>query len=416
VDNLTHILAGLVAAEVVTRVRARKLEPRTEWVRAAYFASALANNVPDLDFAYVGISGQKLGYLLHHRGHTHTLLGGVPLGLVALGLVYAWARRRKHAFDRADWLWLGALSLFGPLLHLFMDSWNSYGVHPFWPFDNRWFYGDRVFIVEPLFWAAALPSLFLAAGSRGGKTALALWLSLTVLLPFVSRMVPLAICVFVLVWVVGALALLARATAARRVAVALGSTLAVLAVFGLAKRQAEAKARARLAAQYPDETLHDLVLSPNPANPACFQFLAVQTGPAGSYALRSGRLSLVPALIAADACQMRAGSPTAPLRAVAATNTRDVVIEREFVASVSELQRLARQSCEVAAFLRFSRAPFWTDQPGTGLIVGDLRYDREPGIGFAELVAERTPRTCPSFVPPWDPPRSDVLALPASGP
>jgi inner membrane protein len=33
-----------------------------------------------------------------------------------------------------------------------MDSLNVYGVHPLWPFDPNWYYGDLVFIVEPVFW------------------------------------------------------------------------------------------------------------------------------------------------------------------------------------------------------------------------------------------------------------------------
>ena len=41
------------------------------------------------------------------------------------------------------------MSLLG---HLVLDSWNSYGVHPFYPFDMRWYYGDAMFIVEPWLW------------------------------------------------------------------------------------------------------------------------------------------------------------------------------------------------------------------------------------------------------------------------
>jgi hypothetical protein len=40
----------------------------------------------------------------------------------------------------------------GLALHLAMDYTNSYGLHPWYPFNARWFYGDMVFIVEPLFW------------------------------------------------------------------------------------------------------------------------------------------------------------------------------------------------------------------------------------------------------------------------
>ncbi|MBI3203062.1 MAG: metal-dependent hydrolase [Myxococcales bacterium] len=410
-DNLTHILAGLVVAEVAGRVRARRAPPSAEWVRAAWFASAAAGNVPDLDFVYLGITGGKLGYLLHHRGHTHTLLVGVPLGAaVALGLVWLWHRRRRLGFDRADWAWLAALAFTGPVLHLLMDFANVYGVHPFWPFDDRWFYGDRVFIVEPLFWAAALPALFWATTARAGKTALALWLTLTAVLPVVTRMVPLAVCVAIALWVVAGLVLLARASPLRRAGAAVVGCLLVLGVFALGKPAAEAKVRAALGAAYPEETVHDVILSSNPANPACWQFVSVHTAATGSYSVRRGRASLVPALIGAQACALPTGAPTAPMRPIAAAGTDADFFDREFSSTVAELEALARESCEVAAYLRFARAPFWVERPGLGLVLGDVRFDREPGLGFAEITAERAPRQCPRFVPPWQPPRADVLA------
>ena len=38
------------------------------------------------------------------------------------------------------------------LSHIVADAWNSYGVHPFWPFDNHWYYGDAINIYEPWLW------------------------------------------------------------------------------------------------------------------------------------------------------------------------------------------------------------------------------------------------------------------------
>ena len=43
----------------------------------------------------------------------------------------------------------------GAVLHIFVDSWNSYGVHPFWPISSRWIYGDFVFILI-LLWQVPL--------------------------------------------------------------------------------------------------------------------------------------------------------------------------------------------------------------------------------------------------------------------
>ena len=121
---------------------------------AAWLVSAAANNLPDLDFVYVAITGGRLGYLLHHRGHTHTLGAAPILALLTWALVaYVW-KRRGRALTRDDHGWLGALPLGGIALHVGMDSLNDYGVHPLWPLSGRWFHGDTIFIVEPLFWVA----------------------------------------------------------------------------------------------------------------------------------------------------------------------------------------------------------------------------------------------------------------------
>ena len=36
--------------------------------------------------------------------------------------------------------------------HVPLDALNSYGVHPFYPVDSSWYFGDAVFIFEPGFW------------------------------------------------------------------------------------------------------------------------------------------------------------------------------------------------------------------------------------------------------------------------
>ncbi len=51
---------------------------RTAFIRAGIVAA----NAPDVDLLYTGITEAPLGYLLHHRGHSHTLPGLVALGLV----------------------------------------------------------------------------------------------------------------------------------------------------------------------------------------------------------------------------------------------------------------------------------------------------------------------------------------------
>jgi hypothetical protein len=43
------------------------------------------------------------------------------------------------------------------------------------------------------------------------------------------------------------------------------------------------------------------------------------------------------------------------------------------------------------------------------LVLGDLRYDRLPGEGFAEVHTRKEPDDCPKGVPLWRPPREDLL-------
>src|SRR6188768_1978193 len=109
----------MLLAEAVCVARGETRKP----VRAAaYLVSALANNLPDVDIVYTWITGPRpLGSLLHHRGHTHTLLLALP-GAWLLGLgVWRWfSRRTADATPRDRQLFLG-LALAGVVLHLAMD-------------------------------------------------------------------------------------------------------------------------------------------------------------------------------------------------------------------------------------------------------------------------------------------------------
>jgi inner membrane protein len=94
---------------------------------------------------------------------------------------------------------------------------------------------------------------------------------------------------------------------------------------------------------------------------------------------------------------------TAPLRPVDAPDAPFLHWHGQIVLSRERLRELATSSCQIEALMRFARAPWFTNQ-----VIGDLRYDREPGLGFAELDLTRLP-PCPAHVPPWVPPRADLL-------
>ena len=187
-ENVTHALAGMLVAEAVCVFRR---ETRPELRATAYLVSALANNLPDIDIVYTWITGPKpLGSLLHHRGHTHTLLLALP-GAWLLGvLIWRWfSRRNAGATPRDRRLFVG-LSLAGVVLHLSMDFGNNYGVHPFWPLSSRWFYGDSIFIIEPLWWVILIPLFVTTLRKRWLQVLLTVLLAALLMacwfVPFVS--------------------------------------------------------------------------------------------------------------------------------------------------------------------------------------------------------------------------------------
>jgi inner membrane protein len=127
----------------------------------------LAAEVPDLD-VLSRFGGSAFG-LNHHRGFTHSFLG-IPLdAAVVVGFVYLiWRLRGRKTRDPnlpPRWGVLFGLACLAGLSHLFLDFTNNYGVRPFWPFSERWYSLDLVFIVEPVLLVAMtlgliLPSLF----------------------------------------------------------------------------------------------------------------------------------------------------------------------------------------------------------------------------------------------------------------
>ncbi len=406
-DNLTHALVGFISAELAARARARRGEDVSGWVRPAYLTAALANNLPDFDFLYAGITEGKLGYLLHHRGHTHTLAVAIPLATLAYVAGLIWLRRSRPGADLADRLWLGALAFAGPVLHIAMDGSNSYGVHPFWPVWNGWVYGDTVFIIEPLFWVTTLPLLIANVRWRIGRVLLGLWMVAALGLPWLTSFVaPLAASGVLVVAAAVSLATW-RSSANTRAAVALGSALGVLAVLVLSHRLAERRMQASLSRDFPLARTHDIVLSALPANPLCWSFLAIQTE-AENFVVRRGTASLAPALITAERCARPDPTGTAPMSSVGVAPRPELGYRTQYVAPLAELRTLAREDCHFAALLRFARVPFWKED-GTELVAGDIRYDRGTDLGFAELEIPRPPAPCPRFVPPWIPPRQELI-------
>jgi inner membrane protein len=409
-DNVTHSVVGLFLAEAALVLRASRPQfgPVSDGLRAsALLVSVLANNAPDIDSAYASALTQPLGSLLHHRGHTHTLVLVPVLALLALGVTLGIARARGTTVTTRDRLWLSWLALFGVAVHIGLDATNNYGVHPFWPFFDGWLYGDTVFIVEPLLWAALIPPLVVVARLRWLEVVLAVLMVVGVLLCWLLDFIPRSMAAIVTLLACGTALASYRASALRRVLVSTAATGVVLATFAVTGSVARATLLEASARIFPRAVTHDAVLTPMPADPLCWQAQLVQTD-GGRYVVRSVVVAVAPSLLASDECPFdRGATPTAPSTSVPAASTPELRWGREFSAPAGELRSLARESCVFAALLQFARVPYWTKTPSLGRVAGDLRYDRSAGLDFSDTVLDGV--GCPKHLPPWTPPRAELL-------
>lgn len=404
-DNLTHSLVGLALGELTHRLLPSEPDPAGARSRRRLLlaGAALASNFPDLDLVFTPLAAAPLGYLLHHRGHTHTLLYALPqalLLLAALWLCWPAARRLLRASAQAR-RGLAAVTLAGLLLHFGMDALNVYGIHPFAPFDPRWYYGDMVFIIEPVFWLALGTPLAAHVASRyWRRLLLGLLLALPALFVSTGHLQWGSLLGLALVW---ALAVLLTRRHGERAALLAGVALAagfVLLQGALAER-ARSVLAAALRAGDPGAAILDLPLSAFPANPLCWAAMAVtRDGPDG-YRIRRGVLSLAPAITPAAHCPPAIGGMRVP------PGPASVAWGWEERGSVAALRTL-RRDCRVDAWLRFARVPSLAGGSAT-----DVRFGAPGEPNFSTLsLAAGTAQPCPRDLPRWAYPRADLLGLP----
>lgn len=413
-DNLTHTLIGIVAGDVIARNTADVPGGLSASLRRSYFVTvaAISSNIPDIDLlvTYGGFAPGKVGYLLHHRGHTHTIIGCVLLALLLYACALLWARRRRHTLARRDRIGIGLIAAFGALLHLFMDWLNSYGVHPYWPFDDGWVYGDSVFIIEPLYWLSLAPLIFTV---RTWLARIVLSFALLAALGlgvYVNRDLPIWIGLMVLA--ATALLIVGRRCSARTASVV--SAVAVICVTGMFVGSGRATARevVRVAATtFPGERTADHVLTPLPTNPLCWNVLLIQTE-GDRYIVRSSTFAAAPAILSAEHCpQLRfLGAVTAPLREMNRPSTARVQWQGELSVSREHLASVIRENCEALELMQFARAPYLVEE-ARHRVLGDLRFDREEELGFAEIELTDPPPSRCVFNVPWIPPRAAEFGL-----
>jgi inner membrane protein len=414
VDNVTHTLIGVTLGTLAAR---EEVPPRSQ----AILVAVIASNIPDFDFiGKIIYGGSNLAYLMHHRGWTHTVLLSPFLAAASLGIL-RWIlgkkiggrqgdlpkeqRRELRRYGRKRLFFIAWAAI---LLHLFADYWNDYGVHPFSPFSNKWFYGDFLFITEPAIWVAMLPLLYFGFSNKWTRFAA---IGLAVLAGVVALFGPQGgLGAFLLLSAWGAAILYAEVRYGRQYAngaVAAAGVFLVLFTFKVASLVARSEVEGSLGGQLKGETVLQTVLSPFPANPFLWRAIVATSGPKYNYTVRLGTVSVLPGLKSPLAefygVRMERMAPMVP---PSVSSKPGVNWIGEFRGSVLDYTRLAFKSCEFATLLKWARVPFWREEPGR-TVAGDLRYDHEKGMGFAKVILKtdhESSEPCPDFDAPWQPP------------
>ncbi|MEQ1875093.1 MAG: metal-dependent hydrolase [Bdellovibrionia bacterium] len=389
-DNITHSLIGVAAAEfALQKSPGADKKKRRFWLAS----SIIGNNFPDLDIIYTRITPAPLGSLLHHRGHTHTLLGLLPQWLLIFAIL--WFLRKPLRLDTLDakaWRGAGILGAVGLLLHLVADSWNSYGVHPYFPFWNGWIYGDAIFIVEPFLWAMLAAVVWLT-----GETKLKFIPAGLLVLLSAYGLIDGILGVFGLAFIAATFSGLVLIYRKRPERVAFGA-LALTAAFVAFHFSASRWIKSILVSTSETRVL-DIALTPLPATPLCW-FAIQMSLHEGTYEVKRGVFSLWPELLPPSKCP-DLGRVKYQISETINYGGAEMLWTSRYAASLEEF-RILESRCDLRAWMRFARVPFIEN----GAAV-DLRFSRGGLRNFTGFESEAG--ACPPYVPPWIPPRWDLV-------
>lgn len=406
-DNISHSFAGLAVGELIHRSLTQESTAEQQGLRRRLIliTCGLASNFPDLDLVLTPLLPEPLGYLLHHRGHTHTLLYAIPQAMLLWAAIWLlWPAARQLVLEsKTARLGFGMVLCAGFLLHLMMDYLNSYGIHPFHPIDSRWFYGDMVFIIEPLFWILFGVPMIMVLQNRVLKACFLMLLAgvmaffaVREYLPWTSLAVLTAIAV-----IVGIL----QYRAGDRGIVALISSSAFAIAFigmqGAASIHASEAVMRQLQREDASARFLDASMTSFPTNPLCWTFVSIESKEhAGIYRLRRGLVTLAPGVMPIAACPDRFADASAENAKEASVH-----IYSTYEGELEKLRALARNNCHFNAWLRFARAPRLDDSR-----VSDLRFFSSLRGNFTTMDLEDfKDRECAPHIPQWGFPRQDLL-------
>lgn len=296
-----------------------------------------------------------------------------------------------------------ALSV-GFALHILMDFFNSYGVHPFHPFDSRWYYGDLVFIVEPVFWIAfGLPVTLMIPRPWLRRTLVGFLIGVPVFFTAAGFLAWTSL--FALIGIAGLVAYAQKQSGERGLGVWILSAMIGIGFVGVqsfASGQAKRAVQERLHSIDVSSVVLDSSMTSLPTQPFCWTFVSIERNEsAGTYRIRRGLVALAPSVLAANEC------PSAfSTREDRLTEDEQFLFYSEDEGDLQTLRNLRNRNCYFEAWLRFARAPLVTPTEAF-----DARFSSQGSRrNFTTMDLEGlVDRVCPKWVPAWGMPRADLL-------
>ncbi len=431
-DNLTHSLVGYAVAKSAKHLKFKKLDLSERFKDPKIssfliFVSIFAANFPDLDLIYSLYDSSKLGYFIHHRGHSHTFILAFPQALIAL-FISALIFKIK---DKLIWWWGLVLITINICLHIALDFLNIYGVHPFFPWDNQWYYGDRVFIIEPLIWFSILPLAITPLKKvLSIKSVLILFFISTLFLAFKIQMMSLGTVLALGFYFIAMIWFFNKMIESTKTIVALGFTALMILSFIVEGIRVEDKITSAFNSKLNGLLLNgdgkesakntasqfiDLAMTPYPGNPFCWNVYSSRILGEDGFNVAVGQFQ------SRDFWLFKC--PKGMFDTNKKTNGPVLNLTKDFLKSrqIPKLEGMKwiqvyegskkkifndQNDCRLKNWFQFVRIPYLYD---SGKYV-DLRFhSRSSQESFSDLDLNDETHKCVKLPAPWIPPRSGLL-------